>query len=322
MFPLKVSRIPKSWKEENIISAEMIYENCKLNNQIPYIFFSGGLDSNVVAEAFKEAKVPHKIFIMRYNNGWNDYDIKYAIDWCKGYNIKYDLYDGDVLKFWKNMDWYEIAVESKMTSPQQLYYMYMAKNVDGYPVFGNGEPDLTREVDGKISGIYAKEIFSFKLFLKDKGQGSFFHHTPEQRLSWYIENETIEFINRTKYNKDGDSFSPDFEDGFVNCLQCHKNEFYKSFYPNLISRKPIVNYNRHPRTGKKRRFGMPMTDYTGFDRLPNDVFNLEHEIRDYLEKTIDEFKDKWFLYDKYIKSALEPKFKNFYNKLLEKINGI
>ena len=67
---------------------------------------------------------------------------------------------------------------------------------------------------------------------------------------------------------------------------------------------------------------MPMTDYTGFDRLPKDVFDLEHEIRDYLEKTIDQFKNEWYLYDKYIKSVLEPKFKDFYNNLLEKINGI
>ena len=32
--------------------------------------------------------------------------------------------------------------------------------------------------------------------------------------------------------------------------------------------------------------------------------------------------NEWYLYDKYIKSALEPKFKDFYNNLLEKINGI
>lgn len=318
MFQSKINRLPNSWQEENILSAQKIYEEQKK----PVIFLSGGLDSNVIGESFRLAKVPHEIFIMRYNDGWNDYDIKYAIDWCDAYNIKYTLYDADVHNFWKGTEWLDIAHKSRAVSPQILYYMHVAKKVDGYPILGLGEPDLTREKSGEISGIYGKEEQSFKLFFKDTGEGAFFNHTPEQQLSWYIEDETIEFINGTKYNTDGDSHSSDMEDGFINCLMCHKNQFYRSFYPNLVSRKPIVNYNKDRKDGHIRRFGMPMTDYTGFDRLPKDVFDLEHEIRDYLEKTIDQFKNEWYLYDKYIKSVLEPKFKDFYNNLLEKINGI
>jgi hypothetical protein len=322
MCQLKISRIPKSWQEENILSAQKIYEEQKK----PVIFFSGGLDSNVAAESFRLAKVPYEIFIMRYNNGWNDYDIKYAIDWCKAYNIKYTLYDADVYTFWKHLEWLDIAYETRTTSPQLIYYMYASTKVDGYPIFGLGEPDLTREKSGEISGIHGKEERSFKLFLKGAGEASFFNHTLEQKISWYIENETIKFINGTKYITAGDNHSSDLEDGFIDCLMCHKNEFYKSFYPNLVKRKPIVNYYKEQRNGHIRRFGKPMTDYTGFDRLPKHVFDLEHEIRWYLIEKIGylssnyiEFKDEWYLYDKYIQDVLTE---DLYNKTLEKINGI
>lgn len=319
MYHVKLNRIPKSWKEENILSAQKIYEEQKN----PVVFFSGGMDSNVVAESFRLAKVPHEIFIMRYNNGWNDYDIKYAIDWCEAYNVKYTLYDADVLSFWRGIDWYNIAIESRLISPQQIYYLYVAtEKVDGYPIFGYGEPDLTREYpSGEVTGLYVKQYYSFKKYFENRsGEGIFFHHTPEQELSWYLEEETIKFVNGVKYTEDGDNFSPDYVDGFVNCLQCHKNDFYKSFYPNLIKRKPIINYNEH--NGKRRRFGKPMTDYTGFDRLPINVFNLEHKIWDYLESIINQFEDDIFFYHKYLQDSLTPKFKDYYDVVMEKINDV
>jgi len=310
----KISRTPKSFQEENILSAQKIYEDHKT----PVIFLSGGLDSNMVAEVFRLAKVPYEIFIMKYNHGWNDYDIKYGIDWCDAYNIKYTLYDADVLSFWKGTEWEDLALKTQLCSPQILYYMHVAKNINGYPVLGHGELDLTREKSGEISSIYGKEERAWdKLFSGGKeGQGSFFHHTPEQRVSWMISDETIKFINGTKYTTAGDSHSSDFEDGFVDALMCHKNEFYRTFYPNLIKREPIVNYNKDYRDGHIRRFGMPMTDYTGFDRLPKHVFDLEHDIRHHLQKTINKGKDEWFLYDKYIQNVLTE---DLYNKVLEKI---
>ena len=321
MYHVKLNRIPKSWKEENILSAQKIYEEQKN----PIVFFSGGMDSNVVAESFRLAKVPHEIFIMRYNNGWNDYDIKYAIDWCEAYNVKYTLYDADVLSFWRGIDWYNIAIESRLTSPQQIYYLYVAtEKVDGYPIFGYGEPDLTREYpSGEVTGLYVKQYYSYKKYFENRsGEGIFFHHTPEQELSWYLEEETIKFVNGVKYTEDGDNFSSDYVDGFVNCLQCHKNDFYKSFYPNLIKRKPIINYNEHPRSGRKRRFGKPMTDYTGFDKLPINVFNLEHKIKDYLKSIINQFEDDIFFYHKYVQDSLTPKFKDYYDVVMEKVNDI
>ena len=326
MFHVTLNRIPKSWKDENILAAQMIYEDCVAHNEIPYIFFSGGLDSNAVAESFRLAKVPYKIFIMRYNNGLNDYDIQFAIDWCKAYNIEYILYDIDYVKFLESEKWRDIAIESRLTSPHQLLYLHAATNlIDGYPVIGYGEPDLTREdIEPGVKNAYKIHVMHYSSFQKyfenRRGSPIFFHHTPEQQLSWFFENRTIDFVGRRKYITPGDNYV-DHVDKFTDCIQCHKNDFYRESYPNLVKRPQIINHNEWK--GHKRRSGKPMTDYTGFDRLPKDIFNLECEVREVLEFFIEEFEDIWCKYDKYINKALAPKFINYYNEVMEKVeNGI
>lgn len=325
MFHVKLSRIPKSWKEENILAAEMIYEDCKLHNEIPVVMFSGGMDSNVVAEAFRESGVPHKIFIMRYGKGWNDYDIKYAIDWCDSNNIKYDIYETNPVKFWQGDEVLKIAQESRLNSPQMCFYLYIAtQKIDGYPIIGFGEPDLSREgIDKNTNNawaIYVQHYHSFKNYFKNRrGQGIFFHHTPEQQMSWFFEKETLKFVGRKKYTeyKPFNSYV-DPVDGYTDDLQCHKNYFYKEFYPNLKFRIPIQNF--HLYHGRARKDGEFMTDYTGFDRLSKEVFNIEHELRDYLIKEIEEYEEEWCLYDKYIYEALSPNFNDYYGKIMRKIN--
>ena len=326
MFHVKVSRIPNTWKEENILAAQMIYEDCKLHNELPVIMFSGGLDSNVVVESFRLAKVPYKVFIMRYGKGWNDYDIKYAIDWCNAYGVNYDIWKLNPVKFWQGDKVISIAKESRLISPQMCLYLYAAtEKVDGYPILGFGEPDLSRESLGDKKNawaIYVQHYHSFKTYFANRrGEGIFFHHTPEQQMSWYFENETLKFVSREKYTtyKEFNCYV-DPIDGYINDLQCHKNYFYKEFYPNFKMRVPIQNF--HLYNGRARKDGEFMTDYTGFDRLPKKIFDIEHELRTHLINTIDEFEEEWCLYDDYIYKALSPKFIDYYAKIMRKIHGV
>lgn len=320
MFHVKVSRIPKSWKEENILAAEMIYEDCKLHNEIPVVMFSGGLDSNVVVESFRLAKVPHRIFIMRYGKGWNDYDIKYAIDWCDAYGIGYEICELNPVKFWQGSEVLKIAEESRLISPQMCLYLYAAtEKVNGYPILGFGEPDLSRNNNEINAWYHSYDRSFFEYFKKRRGNALFFHTTPEQQMSWYFEKETIKFINKTKYNniKNFNSYDNDTK-SLVDGLQSHKNYYYRKFYPNLKMRVPIKNHYLY--RGRSRRDGNDMTDYTGFDKLPKYVFDIEHDLRDKLIENISPYEDKICSYYKYIYKSLEPNFLDYYDKLLKEIN--
>ena len=54
---------------------------------------SGGIDSEVTAEAFYELKIPFKAVIQRLFKGANDYDIIFAIKYCQNRNIPFKVVD-------------------------------------------------------------------------------------------------------------------------------------------------------------------------------------------------------------------------------------
>ena len=64
----KLTRQPLSWKEECIETARLIYETA---NEIPFVMFSGGLDSQIVVEAFRLSGVPFNVVTIRFNDNWN-----------------------------------------------------------------------------------------------------------------------------------------------------------------------------------------------------------------------------------------------------------
>ena len=59
----RLTREPLPWREECIATAKLIYDEA--NGEIPTIYFSGGMDSQIVAESFRLSGVPFKIVIIR-----------------------------------------------------------------------------------------------------------------------------------------------------------------------------------------------------------------------------------------------------------------
>ncbi len=99
----KLTRNPLPWREECIATAKLIYNEA--NGEIPLIFFSGGMDSQVVAEAFRLSGVPFKVVTVRLNkkhDSWNWHDMKFAVEWCDAYNVEQLITDIAVIKFWEH----------------------------------------------------------------------------------------------------------------------------------------------------------------------------------------------------------------------------
>lgn len=55
------------------------------------ITMSGGIDSEVVAETFYQLDIPFRVLIQRLFKGANDFDIMYAVMYCKKRSIPYDI---------------------------------------------------------------------------------------------------------------------------------------------------------------------------------------------------------------------------------------
>ena len=293
----KLTREPLPWREECIATAKLIYEEA--NGEIPFIMFSGGMDSQVVAEAFRLAGVPFNVVTVELNNSWNWHDMRFAVDWCNTYNIKHTILKLDVIKFWESGEAWDIGYPVQSFSPQFCVTSWGIDQVEGFPVVGYGEADLIRnkkipnrawDVDTEILRVQERYL----LYKKRHGAGSFFKYTPELKTSQLLDRETIKFANNIEYTDTG--------------LQYHKNEIYISHFPNLKPRPEIVS---------KWRKGREYTDYNGFEFMPKYALEAEEVIRTELQKHFGYYEEIYVDYDEQMENlttGYEYLYEDFKNK--------
>lgn len=94
-----VTRPLNDWRTEVLLTAKHI-NNTKTKPLM--LSLSGGIDAEVAARAFLELNIPFEVFSVRHTQGTNDYDIKFARDFCNQYNIKHHIHEIDYVDFWTN----------------------------------------------------------------------------------------------------------------------------------------------------------------------------------------------------------------------------
>ena len=311
----KLTRQPLSWKEECIETARLIYETSKEHNEIPFVLFSGGLDSQVVVEAFRLSGVPFNVVTIRFNDDWNWHDIKFAIEWCQTYNIKQTILDIDLVHFLEN-DVLDIGIPCQAHSPQYCVFLWGMNQVEGFPVTSfDGEPELSRSKDNLKKCFFIQEeihLAAEKHFMcqERKCAPSFYNYTSELKISHLIDSETLNFANCVKYNEYTDNNSwfygasnfvngisvSTVNSGYTQDLQCHKNNYYRHYFPDFKVRPQI--------TSRWRR-GHPYTDYNGFEFMPEFVFQLENNARTELQKRLHDTEEIWMDYDECVFNMLD-----------------
>lgn len=191
----KCERAPLRFKDECVRTAQIIREDAR---EIPSVMFSGGVDSEVALRSFVEAKIPVRAAILRFKNDLNIHDISYAVIACEKLGVKYDFFDLDIIQFWSER-LFEFADSVYCISPQLLSTMWLADQIDEYPVMGSGECLLVKRIDeGYIPGVSEYSNSEWDLYEKEKiaawyrhfilrGRNAcpgFFQYTPEIILSY------------------------------------------------------------------------------------------------------------------------------------------
>lgn len=204
----QIARKPKSFVEECINSAKIIRES---TTSPITILYSGGIDSEIVMESFRLAGIRIRAVFCRYEKNYNQHDLKYAKQYCEAYNVKLDIIDLDLIKFWEN-DAYQYAELVGCQTPQLLPGLWLIDQIDGCVITGSGDIEFRRQDNGiwrdiieesgdtcwsRFAEIRQREIIS-----------SFLEYTPEQiyanlHLPWlqqFILNK-IQSENNTMCNK-------------------------------------------------------------------------------------------------------------------------
>lgn len=112
----------------------------------PCVMFSGGVDSEVVIRSFLAIGVKPKIFIFRYENDYNIYDVSYAVTICSMLDLPYNLIDFNLQKFYEN-DAEQVSEFAQIDRPNALPQMKFMEQVDGLPIYGTSDISVFRTDD-------------------------------------------------------------------------------------------------------------------------------------------------------------------------------
>jgi hypothetical protein len=186
-------------KEANKRAALKIQQNSK--GMPIYLLLSGGADSEVAARSFIDAGVHFIAAILKYKKIGNDSilnfeEVKYADEFCDEYSIpkkEFVLYPEE---FWNSNEYKDIVSISQTVSPQLACTMWLAKQLEGFVVLGQGEPYIYRQF-GQWWFREREMIVSwykFWMFLEIFGAPGFHQYTPEQILAYLTDPLVTELI--------------------------------------------------------------------------------------------------------------------------------
>ena len=144
--------LPMSFKEELKLAAATsidYYPNLK-----PSILFSGGVDSEIMLRSYLDIGVKPDVYIFRYENDYNICDVSYAVTICSMLDLKYNLIDFNLQKFYEN-DAENISELAQIDRPNALPYCKFLEMIDGLPIMGASDLTLVRTTDDySIPGVW------------------------------------------------------------------------------------------------------------------------------------------------------------------------
>lgn len=137
-FILLDSHIVKVNKDYVDTNTDIVEEYAQILSSIPgplNIMYSGGIDSEIVAEVCQRYSIPHKLHFMALvhkNKIFNDVDYRNAIEFSNNVEIHYlDFYN-----FFGDGDYIEYAIKYKTQSPQLACHLKVASDIGNHVVFG------------------------------------------------------------------------------------------------------------------------------------------------------------------------------------------
>lgn len=204
-------------------NAQLIYDQTdKLN-----LFFSGGLNSQIILRVYHDLKMPLNIYILRYTKNYNSIEYNIAKKICEDLNVKYTTLDFDVDYFFEN-EAYSILCNNPSHDPIKMIFLHAVTKIDGVSIVGNKFPyvyrttlDYSQDANWKIK--FCDEDFVYQRnYNKKKLIGDWFHYSPELFLS-IIHTPALSYLVNNKFTGKNSSISS-------------RKLIFDRYYYNLIDR--------------------------------------------------------------------------------------
>lgn len=192
-----------------------------------FLFMSGGIDSEFVGHFLLLAEVAFTPLIVRYENGYNDYDINWAKLWCNRNSLAYVEVLLPLEKFLNSAAYQRILKQIEIRRPfnPSLFPVFKPALEAGFScISGCGEPSISIEPNGLFEHIapqgngllrWAKNLNhskNYTEFLRDKNIKALFLDSARvlqkkssrqwscEELKALIYQNHFDYVPRPKFN--------------------------------------------------------------------------------------------------------------------------
>ena len=193
------------------------------------LMFSGGSESEMMLRSFKAAGIDFDVYIGRYKNDLNIYDVSYAVIICESLGVPYKFIDFDVVKFFEN-DAADYSLKSQIVIPPLLPQLALCDLVDGLPVMAGGELFIERtDKDYSKKGTWLVTEWEYNW-----GWCKFFTQQGRSAVADWCRWSPNQFLALTQTNW----FDKIVNDGFPGKLgmSSTKLQGYREAWPEMIPR--------------------------------------------------------------------------------------
>jgi hypothetical protein len=216
-----------TFKEELIKAASSTVD--QFGNDIS-ILFSGGSESDLMLRSFLSIKSKPNVYIIRYENDYNLYDVSYAVTICSMLNVDYKIIDFNLTRFFEN-DADCVSEIAEIDRPRALPYCKILELIDGVPIFGRGEPNPIKTKNTWIQRCHEHDVGRIKYAraINKPAIAEWFKWTPGLVISYMNLNWFNNLINN-KYN--------------IIDVSTTKMIGYREAYPELINRVKKTGFEK------------------------------------------------------------------------------
>lgn len=231
----QLTRIPGSFKYELERTASSTLDHYP--GLRPTIFFSGGVDSELILRSYVNIGADPKVFIIRYESDINIYDVSYAVTICSILNLSYTIIDFNLGKFFEN-DAEQFADESQIDRPRMLPSLKYADFSDGLSIVGHSDMSWARPTNN----YNIKEEWECHDYESDIGCDKYnrLHNRPAIYQWWRWSPELVYSFTQL------DWFKRLTNDEYIGKLGINSTKIYgyREAFPDLISRKKHTGFEK------------------------------------------------------------------------------
>ena len=275
-YPVQI----RSFKEELKAAAKSTLDHYP--GLRPCIFFSGGVDSELILRSYLDIGANPIVYIVRYENDYNIYDVSYAITVCNILNVKYNLIDFNLKKFFNN-DAELVSEQAQIDRPRMLPHLKFTDCADGLIIVGHSDVRWYRTDDNYLKqGTWLAQDFEHDIGCDKYNM----LHNRSAIYQWWKWTPGL-VLSYTRLNW----FQNLIKDKYIGKLGINSTKIkgFREVYPDLIERAkmtglegidPLVNdFVKHLSI---KYNGLPYRQYVerSLDKMTNEILANSNTLND------------------------------------------